>query len=109
MIEIFALIYFSQKAKRIAEQKGENPTKWVLQLIATWVGVEALVIILAMLFFDLNIETDYIKMAIPAMLLGLASAFFTIKQLENKEENTTNNSLDEFATKENEDKFKHFR
>ncbi|WP_324028222.1 hypothetical protein QSV08_09905 [Maribacter sp. BPC-D8] len=84
MLEILALGYFSKKVRSIAEEKNINPSKWIWRLVLTWFGVEIATIVSIFVFTDANIENDIFIVVLPALVLAVISAFYTVYQLEQK-------------------------
>ncbi|MBL7559535.1 hypothetical protein JAO71_06915 [Olleya sp. YSTF-M6] len=81
MLEAFAIAYFIKQIKLVADQKGIKPGKWIAGTVITWIVVEALIIITAFMTLDLS-QDDLIMVAIPAILVSAASAYFILEQLK---------------------------
>ena len=90
MLEILALGYFSKKVRSIAEEKNINPSKWIWRLVLTWFGVEIATIVSIFVFTDANIENDIFIVVLPALVLAVISAFYTVYQLEQKPQEPSN-------------------
>ena len=82
MLEILAIGYFSKKIREIAEEKNIKASKWIWRLVLTWFGVEIATIVLIFVFTDADFESGIVLAAIPAIILAVISAFYTINQLE---------------------------
>lgn len=84
MLEIFAIMYFSKQIRKVAEEKGIKPGKWVAATIISWFAVEIIVFVLAFAFFGVD-EDGILIVMIPALLLAAASAFIILEMLKKQE------------------------
>lgn len=108
MIELIALFFFSKKIRSICEEKGIKPGKWLALLIATWFGIELLVIRTGMYFFDISITDESIyALILPAMLAGIFSAYLVLQKVKSLAIEKEALEPEDLASRE--DEFKHFR
>lgn len=54
MLEVIALYFLSKRIGLLAEQKGENPTRWKWYTIFTWIGAEIVGVLVGMLIWGQN-------------------------------------------------------
>ncbi|WP_299781215.1 hypothetical protein [uncultured Formosa sp.] len=84
MLEILALSYFAKQIKKIAEEKGIKPGKWIAATFISWFVIEILIFILAFTFF--NVDRDGIVVVmIPAVLISATVAFIILEKLKQQE------------------------
>ncbi|WP_103864933.1 hypothetical protein [Aquimarina sp. I32.4] len=81
MIEILALSYFIKQIKKIAEEKGIKPGKWIAILVGSWFGSEILIFIIAFAFFDVSRDQILIVM-LPALLVAAGVAYFILNKVK---------------------------
>lgn len=84
MLEILALGYFAKQIRKIAEEKGIKPGKWLAATFISWFVIEILIFIIAFAFF--NVDSDgIIIVMIPAVLVSATVAFIILEKLKQQE------------------------
>ncbi|MGJ8549317.1 hypothetical protein HSX10_12655 [Winogradskyella undariae] len=84
MLEILALSYFARQIKKIAEEKGIKPGKWIAATFISWFAIEILIFIIAFAFFDVDSDGILVVM-IPAVLISATVAFVILEKLKQQE------------------------
>ncbi|QNK78535.1 hypothetical protein H7F37_05515 [Winogradskyella sp. PAMC22761] len=84
MLEILALSYFARQIKKIAEEKGIKPCKWIAATFISWFAIEILIFIIAFAFFDVDSDGILVVM-IPAVLISATVAFVILEKLKQQE------------------------
>lgn len=105
MIEIVAFIYFIRKIRLISEEKGIEAKTWIWKLVLRWLAIDIGVMVGVMYLFDIGMEDEKLFLAaIPAIVLALVSAFYTLNQLKEQKSNLME---DDFVKQDQN--FDHFR
>jgi len=84
MLEILALSYFAKQIRKIAEEKGIKPGKWIAATFISWFAIEILIFIIAFVFFDVDSDGILVVM-IPAVLISATVAFIILEKLKQQE------------------------
>ena len=84
MLEILALGYFARQIRKIAEEKGIKPGKWIAATFISWFAIEILIFIIAFAFFDVDSDGILVVM-IPAVLISATVAFVILEKLKQQE------------------------
>ena len=84
MLEILALGYFAKQIRKVAEEKGIKPGKWIAATVISWFVIEILIFIIAFSFFDVD-RDGIILVMIPAVLVSATVAFVILERLKQQE------------------------
>jgi hypothetical protein len=84
MLEILALGYFAKQIRKVAEEKGIKPGKWIAATVISWFVIEILIFIIAFAFFDVD-RDGIILVMIPAVLVSATVAFVILERLKQQE------------------------
>lgn len=104
---MFAIFFFSKKIREICAEKGVKAGKWIVLLIVAWFGSEIAVFFIGFSLIG-NDDSTLLVLVIPALIAAGFSAFLVLQKVKSIASNE-DLELDEFATKRNEEDFKHFR
>ncbi|MFT4644239.1 MAG: hypothetical protein ACI8ZX_000640 [Planctomycetota bacterium] len=104
-MDIIVLVYFIIKIVSISKTKGIAAKAWVLKLVIRWFTIEIGIIVSCMLLFNITLEDNRIfYVAIPTLALAISSALYTVRQLQESEDDFTTGELEI-----EEQNFDHFR
>ena len=92
MLEIIVIFFFTRKVRSIAEKHNVPPKKWLLRLVLTWFGVEALTIGAIMLFTGNTTKDGFLMASLVGILLAIISAFYNISVMMNEMNKTDGHS-----------------
>ncbi|EDM44804.1 hypothetical protein SCB49_14570 [unidentified eubacterium SCB49] len=84
MLEILALSFFIKKIKKIAEEKGIKPGKWIAATVISWFGLEILIFVIALTVFGLDSD-EILFVMFPAIIIAALSAFLILELLKKQE------------------------
>ena len=75
MLEIIALIFITREIGKLAEAKGLKPVKWKIYMVLSWIGLEMLGFIVALMFFS----PDNLFSIMMVGLMFAITSYFLIK------------------------------
>ncbi|WP_299253819.1 hypothetical protein [uncultured Lacinutrix sp.] len=84
MLEILALGYFIKQIRKVAEEKGIEPKKWIIATVVSWFATEILIVVMAFLFLDIDSDSILVVI-IPALVTAAIVAYFILNTLKQKE------------------------